>query len=218
VLLNGDCALGTGLPGDYATFAGLMKPLSAAGIPFHVTLGNHDHRDNLRAGMTGAGGGKGPLESKQVGIVPGARANWFLLDSLDGLGAGKLGEEQRKWLADALDAKKDRPALVMVHHNPQIAVDGAKVSGLTDTQELYDLLTPRKHVKALVFGHTHHWELQQREGLHLINLPAIAYPFRAGDPTGWVDFKLTPQGASLELRALDANHPAHGKVSELKWR
>ena len=219
VLLNGDCAYGNGVPGEYATFAGLMKPFSAAGIPFHVTLGNHDHRENLRAGMIGAGGGKGPLESKRVGIVAGSRVNWFLLDSLESLSVGKLGDEQRKWLADALDARKERPALVMVHHNPALpGPDGKVGGGLTDTQELLDLLTPRKHVKALIFGHTHHWELQQREGLHLINLPAIAYPFRNGDPTGWVDCKLTAQGASLELRALDATHPAHGKVTQLKWR
>ena len=218
VLLNGDCAYGNGEPGEYVIFAGLMKPFTAAGIPFHVTLGNHDHRENLRAGMIGAGGGKGPLESKQVGIVAGSRVNWFLLDSLESLSVGKLGDEQRKWLADALDARKDRPAVVMVHHNPALPGPDGKVAGLTDTQELYDLLTPRKHVKALIFGHTHHWELQQREGLHLINLPAIAYPFRAGDPTGWVDCKLTAQGASLELRALDSTHPAHGKVTQLKWR
>jgi 3',5'-cyclic AMP phosphodiesterase CpdA len=220
VLLNGDCAYGVGTEGDYTTFGGLMKPFTTAGVAFHLTLGNHDHRANLRAGMTGVAGGKSPLESKQVSVVAGARANWFLLDSLDqtNLTPGKLGDEQRKWLADALDARKDRPALVMVHHNPQLPGPDGKVGGLTDTQELYDLLTPRKHVKALIFGHTHHWDLQQREGLHLINLPAIAYPFKAGDPTGWVDLRLTERGAALQLRALDPNHPAHGKTTELSWR
>jgi len=75
----------------------------------------------------------------------------------------------------------------------------------------FDLLAPRKQVKALIFGHTHHWDLQQKEGLHLINLPAVSYPFKAGDPAGWVDLHLAEQGATLELRSLDPAHPAHGK-------
>lgn len=217
-ILNGDCAYGVGLPEDYRTLGGLLKPLSEAGVPVHVSLGNHDDRGNIRSGLPAAGGQR-LLESKHVSVVETRRANWFILDSLDAVNMtpGRIGPEQQRWLAEALDARRDKPALVVCHHNPYF-MEGGKNTGILDTQELFALLQPRKQVKAFLFGHTHHWEIQEREGLHLINLPPVAYTFREGDPSGWVDVRLGEQGASFELRALDPQHPGHGKVTNLKWR
>lgn len=219
LLVNGDCAITAGTPGDYETFAALLKPLSAAGIPLHLTLGNHDHRENLRLGVQAGVGGKGLVEGKHVSLAESPKANWFFLDTLDvtNMTPGVLGDQQRQWLTAALDARKDRPAIVVCHHNPQFDVTG-KGSGLVDTAELFAVLAPRKQVKAVVFGHTHHWDLQQRDGIHLINLPPVGYIFRAGDPAGWVDVRLAEQGATLELRSLDPAHPAHGKRTQLNWR
>src|SRR5580700_10346043 len=45
MLINGDCALDQGLPGDYATFSDLLQPVAAAELPTHLTLGNHDNRE-----------------------------------------------------------------------------------------------------------------------------------------------------------------------------
>ncbi|MEI9897932.1 MAG: metallophosphoesterase [Chthoniobacter sp.] len=103
-----------------------------------------------------------PLASRRVSIVEAGHANWFMLDSLDVTNQtpGRLGDEQRAWLAKALDARADKPALVMVHHNPVFA-DGNK-TGLLDTAELIAILAPRRHVKALLFGHTHTWRLPGR--------------------------------------------------------
>src|SRR5262249_5084214 len=41
VLINGDCALKLGFPGDYATFTDLVQPLREAGMTLRLTLGNH---------------------------------------------------------------------------------------------------------------------------------------------------------------------------------
>jgi hypothetical protein len=73
-------------------------------------------------------------------------------------------------------------------------------------------------VKAVFFGHSHHWSLSKHDGIHLVNLPPVAYLFIAGDPNGWVDMRLTDAGATLTLQALDTNHKAHGRVHELTWR
>jgi hypothetical protein len=54
--------------------------------------------------------------------------------------------------------------------------------------------------------------------IHLINLPPVAYVFRDGDPSGWVCARLEDRGMRLELRCLDPQHPAHGRVAELEWR
>lgn len=219
VFVNGDCSLDRGLPEDYVTFTDLLKPLADAGRPLHFTLGNHDERDTFWNSLKGGRPGTPPMVSKHVSVVEGARANWFLLDSLDVTKAtpGRLGDEQRAWLAAALDARPGKPALLMLHHNP-VAAEAGKKTGLLDTEELLALALPRRHVKAIFFGHTHVWRCTDREGLHLVNLPAVAYPFKKEEATGWVDCRLGDGGAALELRATDPQHPAHGKVTELRWR
>ena len=219
VFVNGDCALLKGLAEDYATFSALIAPMREAGLPIHLTLGNHDDRDIFRTSLKDALPAAPPLASRHVSIVEGARANWFLLDSLDEVNKapGMLGDEQRAWLAKALDAHTAKPALVMVHHNP-VSSTPEKKGALTDSEELLAILLPRRHVKALFFGHTHTWRFAEQDGLHLVNLPAVAYPFAATEVTGWVDVKLSEKGAALALHAHDTQHAAHGKTTEIAWR
>ena len=218
LMVNGDCSLDHGLPEDYATFIELLAPFREAALPLHFTLGNHDERNVFWASLKDTRPATPPLASKHVSVIESARANWFLLDSLDVTKAtpGRLGDEQRAWLAQALDARPGKPALLMVHHNP-IAPAGKK-AGLLDTAELLALAAPRRQVKAIFYGHTHTWRCAEQDGVHLVNLPAVAYPFTPMEVTGWVDCKLRDGGATLELRAHNPEHAAHGKVTELAWR
>lgn len=219
VFINGDCALKAGLPEEYATFTSLVKPLTEAGLPLHLTLGNHDDRANFWKALKVAAEAARPVQSKHVSVIKAQQVNWFLLDSLDVVdkSPGRLEQAQRDWLAKALDEHQDKPALVMVHHNPHL--DPTKPNGsLQDTAELFEVLLPRKQVKALFFGHSHKWDLKERDGMHLVNLPAVAYPFAKEQPTGWVDCRLKPGGMTLELRAHNVQHSAHGKKTEFNWR
>jgi hypothetical protein len=216
VLINGDCAFGVGTSGDYTTLSELLKPLTETKLPIHATLGNHDHRDNFRAAMLERNPNARLLQSKHVSVIESPKANWFLLDSLDqtNVTPGKLGDEQREWLAKALDARPHKPALIVVHHNPLALSPG----GLLDTEELFKILVPRKQVKAFIYGHVHHWNLEKRDDIHWMGLPPVAYVFQQGDPSGWVSVKLHDDGAMVELHSLDPNHPAHGKPTKLTWR
>jgi 3',5'-cyclic AMP phosphodiesterase CpdA len=121
VLINGDCAYLKGLPADYENLARLVKPLSEAGLSLHLTMGNHDDREPLYQALAAQRPQEPPVESKHVGIIESKHANWFLLDSLleVDLVTGDLGEAQRKWLAATLADHSDKPAIVVVHHNPQ---------------------------------------------------------------------------------------------------
>ncbi|HEY5312886.1 MAG TPA: metallophosphoesterase [Pirellulales bacterium] len=219
VLISGDCALNSGLAGDYATLSGLLEPLWKADLPIHLTLGNHDDRPVFRSALAERLTDGRPLESRQATVIESPRANWFVLDSLEAVNhtPGRLGAEQLAWLGRALDQRRDKPALVVAHHNP-IFGQPARNMGLQDTNELFEVLVPRKHVKAYIFGHTHHWDLRQHEGIHLVNLPPVAYLFKAGDPNGWVEARLADGSVQLELHALDAKHPANGQKLNLAWR
>jgi 3',5'-cyclic-AMP phosphodiesterase len=222
VFINGDCAYLKGLPDDYANLARCVQPLGEAGLPLHLTMGNHDDRGPFYEALSAQRPSAPPVESKHVGIVESPHANWFLLDSLMEVNVvtGELGAEQRKWLEKSLDERSDKPAIVVAHHNPQFQppAEGSRWTGLKDSSPLFDLLAERKHVKAYVFGHTHNWSLGEREGIHLINLPPVAYVFGAGKPNGWVHARLNADGITLELRTIDPNHEQAGEQVELAWR
>ena len=103
----------------------------------------------------------------------------------------------------------------MIHHNPGLSGN----MGLKDTVALFEVIRPRKQVKAYIYGHTHTWKVEQDDsGLHLINLPPVAYIFHEGDPSGWVRMMLRKDGMNLELRCIDPSHKDHGQKFDLKWR
>jgi Icc protein len=218
IILAGDSVYLEGHAADYAVLADLVQPLRQAGIPFHVSLGNHDNRENFwQAFPEAKPKGELPVPQKHVTLLETPLANWFLLDSLDKTNStpGVLGEAQLRWLAGALDARADKPALVVAHHNPDAK---AKVEGLRDTDALFKVLGPRKQVKAYVFGHTHRFELSCMGGIHGLNVPATAWLFDNAQPRGWIDVKLAEKEATLTLHALDQKHPAHGQTATLTWR
>jgi len=218
VFITGDCAYNSGQVGDYAQMAALLRPIREAQMPVCLALGNHDHRERFWEVQPAERAAKRPLAEKQVALLRTPRANWFVLDSLETTLAtpGSLGQAQLDWLANTLDANRDRPALVLAHHNPGTM---ASVSGLKDTEALFAVIRPRKQVKAYIFGHTHAWHVEQDpSGIHLVTLPPVAYVFRPGDPAGWVHATLKRNGMRIELRCVDPAHKAHGQVMKLQWR
>jgi Icc protein len=217
VFINGDCAFESGEMADYAVLADLLKPLRKEQMTIHLALGNHDNRHRFWQAFPDANSSKRPVTEKYVALIPTSRANWFVLDSLETTSStpGLLGPGQLSWLAKSLDANKEKPALVLVHHNPGISGN----LGLKDTTAFFEIIRPRNQVKAYIFGHTHAWRAEQdSSGIHLINLPAVAYVFREGEPSGWVLATLETAGMKLELRCVDPTHKAHGQIVDLKWR
>jgi Icc protein len=217
VIVAGDCAFSQGDSGDYTQLAKLLEPFRSDGMPVHLMLGNHDQRENFWTALATDQSVRRPVADRQVALISTELVNWFLLDSLEKTlqTPGALGTQQLKWLAEMLDANPDKPALVFVHHNPGIEEN----LGLKDTLLLWQVLRPRKQVKAWIYGHTHNWKITQDDsGIHLINLPPTSYTFRAGDPAGWVQATALLGGMKLQLHSLEKQNKAHGQVVELKWR
>ena len=217
VIVAGDCAFLYGEKADYAVLADIIRPYREAGVPFHMALGNHDNRENFFEAFPETRlASKAHNLGKHVSIVKSPRVNFFLLDSLIKTyhTPGRLGKHQLQWLAKALDANADKPAIVVSHHDPH----HRETTGLLDTEALYKLILPRKQVKAYVFGHTHQWSIDKIEGLHLVNLPTLAWIFDKKQPKGWADAKFRRDGMLLTLNALNMKHPAHGQVNDLIWR
>lgn len=217
LFITGDCALNSGEKGDYGTVTKLLEPIRAQQMPVHLALGNHDNRERFWEALEDEKSAKRPLADRQVALIRTPRANWFMLDSLEKTLStpGYLGKEQLDWLAGTLDKNPDKPAIVLVHHNPGIAEN----IGLKDTPAFLDVIRPRKQVKAYIYGHTHTWKIEQdSSGIHFVNLPPVAYVFQEGNPSGWVHAIVEDKKMRLELRCIDTSHKAHGQKVELEWR
>ncbi len=221
VIVNGDCAFNKGLPEDYANFAACVQPILDAEIPLHLTMGNHDDRDVIFQTMTGQRPETPHLNSKHVSIIETPFANLFLLDTLTKVNVvtGEIGEEQMRWLDKALNARRNKPAILMAHHCPQFTPpeEGKPWSGIADTAEFLKFISSKKQVKAFFFGHSHVWSVSKHNGIHLVNLPAVAYVFKPEIFNGWTEAEISKNGIDLRLRAANPDHPENLKTFNLKW-
>ncbi len=222
VIINGDLALSNGKPGDYTHFAKLIAPLREAGIPVHLTMGNHDDRDVFYEVLSTEKPADAPVASKHVGVVQTARANFFLLDSLKAgiVAQGLLGQEQRDWLAKTLDAYADKPALLFAHHNPRLGGEEKHFpGGLEDSEALWEVFASRPHVKAYIHGHIHHRNYFRHRDIHILNTPATSYVSNPKESTtGWTMAHLTATGGSFTTHTHQLEHAWNGLKVDLQWR
>ena len=171
LIVNGDCALSRGTEAEYKEFFRLVEPIRAAGVTVHVTIGNHDNRENVWKLLPFL---KKERMGVQAGVIELPYANFVLLDAGR---KGVLGDKQLNWLAKQLDERADKPALIFAHFNPYPNRGVRPNLGMSDGSSLLKLLAERKHARAYVYGHTHEWQYDRRDHLHLINQPAVSYYF-----------------------------------------
>jgi 3',5'-cyclic AMP phosphodiesterase CpdA len=107
-----------------------------------------------------------------------------------------------------------KPAIVVVHHDPDPNDD----NGLVDAERFLKIVTSAKNVKAVFYGHTHAWHYEQRDGVHLVNLPAVGYNFKDSEPVGWTEAQFTPAGAKLKLHVIGGDLTHREQVLNLPWR
>ena len=210
LILNGDCAFSSGKVAEYKEFLRLVEPVRGAGVTVHVTIGNHDNRDNLWKTLPF-------LRKDQIGlqaeVIELEHANLVLLDSGR---KGILGDKQLNWLANQLDERSDKPALIFGHFNPYPNRGVRPIKGMQDGASLLKLLGEREHARAYFYGHTHEWQHDRRGHLSLINQPAVSYYFGKGIAHGWVDMRLSDGLAQLKLQCINRSHNQHGDRREIK--
>lgn len=218
VLVAGDCAYLTGTNRDYQEYVRRIQPLIDAGLPMHMTIGNHDDRDRFWEALPREQADANQKLRRQSSIISTRNANWFLLDSLNktNTSPGELGRDQLEWLSAELDARPYQPALVMLHHDP---VRKGKPGSLSDSEQLLAITRARRQVKAIFFGHTHVWDVaQDYSGIHLVNLPATGYTLHMRSFIGWVSCQVYGAGAVLKVHTLDPKHGENGQLTSLTWR
>jgi 3',5'-cyclic AMP phosphodiesterase CpdA len=211
VIINGDVARLSGEQSDYQRIRQLFTPL-AQKLPVHMTLGNHDDRDNFRAAFSEPAT---LVEDRHVHVIEAPPVRMILLDSLLYVNkvVGLLGKMQRSWLEMFLDSVAPMPTLIFVHHTL-----GDDDSDLQDVDRMFDIIRPHASVKAVFYGHSHRYQYGQRDGIQLINLPAVAYNFTDDQPIGWLEASLSEKGGAFTLHAIGGNRENDGQTVNLAWR
>ena len=211
--ITGDLARLTGQTGDYETLRESLKPLLDK-MPAGLSLGNHDNRANFEKVFASPAGIRQNVVRKHVMSFEWDDLRAVFLDSLleTNVIPGQLGNAQRRWLAGYV-AADPRPVLLFLHHDFR-EEDGS----LVDSAKFLESAAALPQVKAIFYGHSHEFLVQEQKGIHLVNIPSTAYNFRDSEPVGWLEMTLAKGGAELTLHALAGNTKMAGAKTELRWR
>jgi Icc protein len=214
LVVTGDIARLTGQMEDYENFQKLLVPLVGR-RPIYLALGNHDNRVNFLDVFENPADRKQAVKGKHIVTVDAGPVRFILLDSLFSTNEtmGLLGKTQRTWLQQYLHTSDDKPAILFFHHSLRDD-DG----DLQDLPRLFDIIQPVAKVKAIVYGHSHEYAFSDFEGIHLINLPAVAFSFGNDQPIGWVEARLGRAGGEFVLHAIGGNTDQDGRARQLRWR
>lgn len=212
-VIAGDLARLVGAADDYAALGALLRPVSDK-MPVGLLLGNHDDRGHFLTAFPASDGAAQAVRNKHVMVIERAGLRFILLDSLlaPNVTPGQLGQAQRTWLQEYLGAAAALPTTVFVHHT----LDGSDGS-LMDSDRMFAVLRPFAHVKAVVYGHSHRYHVDSRDGIQQINLPAVGYNFGDDQPVGWIESAWTPEGVAMTLRAIGGNQAGQGETRHVRW-
>jgi len=154
------------------------------GAPVLIIPGNHDVPDELARRFSSSPfqvGGTYELGRWEIVMA----STWFA-DARDG--EGMLGADELHRIDAALEACRDRHALVCLHHQP-IPMEAAGLDGLglRDADRLVAIIGRHPHVRAVVWGHAHQSLDLYRDATRWLCTPSTCMQFRPRDPGFVVD-------------------------------
>ncbi|MGF6725318.1 Icc protein [Paraburkholderia sp. GAS41] len=189
VVMTGDL-VDQGDPEQYAHLKALLTPLE---IPYYLLVGNHDDRAALREVFseraelhTG-----GDFVHYAADIEP---LRLIALDSMvPGQSAGTLCDARLAWLEAQLDASRDKPVIVALHHPPFECGIGHMDELRLDPQaadRLAALIARHPNVERVICGHVHRPMFVRFGGTIASAVPApahqVALDLREDAPSAFV--------------------------------
>jgi Icc protein len=153
VIITGDLTE-SGLQAEYANLAAMLgRTLS---MPIYVIPGNHDQRDNLRAGLAHLPGVTSDPQYVQY-AVEDHPVRLVMLDTLvPGANHGELSRDQLGWLDSTLAAQPLKPTIVGMHHPPFITgLPHMDKIALLDAEAFGAVIARHRQVARIVCGHHH---------------------------------------------------------------
>jgi 3',5'-cyclic AMP phosphodiesterase CpdA len=154
VLMTGDLVD----QGTVEQYRHLKSLLAALEIPYFMLLGNHDGRAEIREVFPERAelfeGGEFVHYAADIGPI-----RFIALDSLQpGKSAGQLCDARLAWLAAQLDAAREQPVIVALHHPPFACGIGHMDRVRLDppaAARLATLIARHPNVERVICGHVH---------------------------------------------------------------
>lgn len=201
VVITGDLT-DFGRAAEYAHLAQLLAPLD---MPVYLVPGNHDDPSELRRAFPSHTylGAEGFVQySVRVG---GLRL--VTLDTTEfGKPYGGLCEERLAWLERTLDAHRDEPVVIAMHHPPfQTLIGHMDVQSLLQGAEAMERIVARHpNVERVICGHVHRAVEVRFGGTIACTSPTAAHQVALDlDPQAASQWVLEPP--AFRILALDAS-------------
>ena len=171
VLVTGDCVHDEG----ESAYRSLGQMLSVLKVPVHYLPGNHDNAAVLQSVLHNA-----PINGLHHFILQ----SWLvvLLDSaVPGKVEGEVSSSTLQRLEAVLQQHADKPILVAVHHHAvNVGSQWMDQIGITNGDDLLQLLNQFNNVRLLINGHIHQ-PLDALIGqVRVLGTPSTCFQFEAG--------------------------------------
>ena len=209
VVLTGDLT-DFGRSEEYAHLRELLIPLTC---PVYLLAGNHDDPAQMRESFPEHTylGTQGALQYS----VPVGDLQLIALDTTTPQQShGTLCENRLQWLASALEAARDRPVVVAMHHPPFTTLIGHmdKIGLLQGREALAQLISQYPNVERVICGHLHRAIDVRFGGTLASTCPAPAHQVVLDlDPEAASQWNLEPGGFRIH-----AWKPGTGLVSHTR--
>jgi 3',5'-cyclic AMP phosphodiesterase CpdA len=172
VVVTGDLA-DTGRPEEYRHLVALLAPLS---MPVYVIPGNHDERRALRAAFSS----HGYLNHGGEFLHYAVPLDGICLIGLDtvvpGEGGGLLCAARLRWLEEQLDAHRDTPVVILMHHPPFLTgVSHMDRVGLRMAYPLEPIVRRHPRIERMLCGHLHRTIFRRFGGSVATTCPSPAH-------------------------------------------
>ncbi|KVH75986.1 metallophosphatase [Burkholderia ubonensis] len=208
VLVTGDL-VDFGRDDEYAQLRDLLAPLE---IPYYLMVGNHDDRAALRRAFADRREWQDG-EFVQYAFDVGAVRVLALDSQVPGASAGDLCDARLAWLAAQLDAARDRPVIVALHHPPFASgighMDALRLAPAA-AAKLDALLRGYPNVERVLCGHVHRTMFARFGGTIASAVPApahqVAFDLRDNAPSA---FRLEPPAFAVHRHTPDAGVITH---------
>ncbi len=172
MLLTGDLA-DAGSAEEYAFLRELLSPLA---MPYYLIPGNHDDPGALVRAFADHPwlAGCSPFVQYAIEDFP---VRIVAIDTvIPGKPGGRLCERRLAWLEETLSARREAPAVVVMHHPPFASFIGhMDAMGLENPAPLAAVIEKHPQVQALLCGHLHRAIQTRFAGTIAMTCPGTAH-------------------------------------------
>lgn len=198
-IISGDL-VDRGSPEDYQA---LKTHLDTLACPYYPMVGNHDNRALVKSGFQLPDDCMNDFAQYTVATSEG------LMVCLDthkiGSNAGEFCPIRTKWLKSILDASKDTPVFLFMHHPPMpLGLPMQDADRMEAGSAFLDLIENHPNIRHMFIGHVHRPICGTVRGIPYATMRSVLYQAPAPQPDwDWGRFAPAQEAPNLGILTID---------------